>query len=123
MTPDAALRAVSRIRASEVLGRAGPRSEAMLLRSALEGALSDWLCGNAKGAQAANFSVQLQVLHVRFPDSELAGRVAWTWDALSRATHFNGYVLPPGRKQLDEWEACVREFVAAVCGSPGHARV
>lgn len=114
MTPESALLAVSRIRSTAVLGRAGPRSEAMLLRSALERALYDWLSANAKGAQAANFSVQLQVLQLRFPDRELSGRVAWTWEALSRATHFNGYVLPPGRKQLSEWEACVREFVAAV---------
>jgi hypothetical protein len=94
------------------LGRAARRSAAFLIRGGLESALGDWLDGKSKGARAANFSVQLQCLQRLHPDQQLAARVAWTWAALSQATHHNGYELAPQRRDLERWMETVSAFCA-----------
>ena len=92
------------------LGRGGHRSAALLTRGALEAALGRWLDGRAPGARSANFSVQLQCLHRLSEDRDMAARVAWTWAALSQATHHHGYELPPTRQDLERWLAVVHCF-------------
>ena len=92
------------------LGRAARRSAAFLIRHALESELGDFLDGKAPGARSANFSVQLQCLQRLHPDTELARRVSWTWEALSKATHHHGYEIPPSRKDLARWMGTVAEL-------------
>ena len=96
------------------LGRGARRSAAMLTRGALEAALKTWLDRHAPGAGSANFTVQLLVLHRLLPSAEQAGRVAWAWSALSRATHHNGYELAPRRRELVAWMEVASGFVAEV---------
>ncbi len=91
------------LEAPGALGASAPRSVALLSRIALEEALRSWLDRNAPGARAANFSVQLLCLQHYADDKAFARRVAWTWEALSRATHHHGYELPPLTVDLQRW--------------------
>jgi len=92
---------------------AAPRSAAAMARNALEHAMAVHLKGLAPGSQACDFTTQLIVLQHYMADKSLARRVAWTWSALSRATHHNGYELPPPRTDLERWLETVAEFAAA----------
>ena len=100
------------------LGRAARRSAAFLIRTSLESTLRVFLNRAAPGATAANFTVRLHCLLHLHEDHELAARVAWTWAALSRATHHHGYEIPPPRRDLDRWMATVAEFQASVGSAP-----
>lgn len=99
------------------LGRSSARSAAFLGRIALESALRRWLDTHAPGARAATFTVQLLCLQHFATDKELASRVAWTWEALSKATHHQGYELPPPRADLVRWFGVVERFAEAKSAS------
>lgn len=94
------------------LGRSWRRSAAFLGRIALEQSLDRWLDRHAPGARSANFSVQLLCLQHYCEDEGLASRVAWTWAALSKATHHQGYELPPSRVDLERWFGVIDAFAA-----------
>jgi hypothetical protein len=87
------------------------RAAAILGRQALEEALRSILDREAPGARAAPFTTQLVLLRALHDDRELAGRVAYTWAALSRATHHQGYELPPPVESLRGWLDVVDELV------------
>jgi hypothetical protein len=53
-----------------------------------------------------------QTQQVVRPDPELAGRVAWTWEAQSKATHPHGYGVPPDRRDLGRWMSTVAELAS-----------
>lgn len=113
MTPRALLAAATRLVEQprpETAGLWG-RAAAMLTRHALEGALDAALAERAPGAQHAPFAVRLLVLRRVHPDAELAERVAYAWNALSRATHQQGYELAPPAASLRAWMAVVTELV------------
>jgi hypothetical protein len=93
------------------LGLARPRSVAVLARHALEQAIADDLRQRAPGSQAANFTVQLICLQYMHPNRELTRRVAWTWSALSAATHHHGYELAPSTIDLERWLDTVAAFI------------
>ncbi len=89
------------------------RAAAILIRQALEGSLDEFLAEHAPGSQHATFKAQLIVLRILHPDAALAGRVGYTWAALSRATHHQGYELPPTATTLRSWLATVRTFTTS----------
>ena len=88
------------------------RASALLGRQALEAALHDILVARAPGAQTTPFTTQLLLLRVLHEDKELAARIAYTWSALSRATHFQGYELPPTADALRAWLTSVDALLA-----------
>ena len=115
MSPDAILAAARMLLDDpDVLGRASRRATAFLVRGALEASLGEWLDQHARGARSANFRVQLLVLQ-RLGDEE-ASHIAWTWAALSQATHHHGYELPPTRGDLRRWLETVEGFRQRVAG-------
>lgn len=87
------------------------RSAAILTRQALELRLRDALVTDAPRMAGAPFTTQLLVLRALHPDDPLATRIAYTWSALSQATHFQGYELPPTAEALRGWIESVEEFV------------
>jgi hypothetical protein len=87
------------------------RAATLLTRQALEGAMAETLVARAPGSQAASFSAQLLVLGEVLEDSELAARAAYTWSALSRASHQQGHELSAGDKELRRWMELVGELV------------
>jgi len=90
-----------------------PVAAALLLRQSLEGALHDLWRGVAPGVDQASETTQLLVLREQI-DPRLARRVAYTWAALSRASHHHAYELPPTRVELAGWSATVEELGEAV---------
>lgn len=92
------------------------RAAAILARQALEGAMARVLAARVPGAQATNFTVQLLCLRRYLDDEQLAARVAYTWAALSSATHHHGYRLAPVASELRGWIE-VAEALVAVAGS------
>ena len=47
-------------------------------------------------------------------DALLAGRIAYTWSALSRACHYHPYELPPSMSELADHFATVEELIDRV---------
>lgn len=100
------------------LGRAKPRAVAVLMRRTLETALAEFLAHAAPGCDRAPFTSRLLVMRHRHPDPGLAAEVAWTWSALSAATHHQGYELNPSSTVLAAWLATVRRFVTTGIQTP-----
>ncbi len=90
-----------------------PRAAAILARQALEHTLHTFLAAHAPGAQAAPFTTQLILLRALHPNPTLAARAAYTWSALSAATHHQGYELNPTAPTLRAWLQTVYELVRA----------
>lgn len=86
------------------------RSAALLARQSLEMRLAEVLRTHAPGAQAANFRAQLVCLKGLFPGRLLPQQVAYTWAALSRATHHFAYELAPTAEELKAWLETVEAF-------------
>ena len=109
MTPDQLIETADRLVGVPSLHTEGwwSRAAVLLLRQALEGALGE-LVVRAGGETGASFTAQLTVLPVLVDDDELARDVAWTWAALSGASHAHSYELPPSAVEIEEWAAVVR---------------
>lgn len=90
-----------------------PRCVAFLLRQALEEHLAIILGGLSPGARATPMRTQLIVFSVLWSHKEMARRVAYTWYALSEATHYQGYELPPPGADLHGWMQTIEGFVAS----------
>jgi len=88
------------------------RSAALVTRQALEEALYEKLHSQYGVGRSAKFSTQLILLREVSDNPELAAEVAWTWSALSSATHIQGYALPPTHGELQRWLGTVERFVA-----------
>lgn len=97
---------------SETAGLWG-RAAALLARQALEIAVADTLSKHAPELLAAPFRTQFLVLRALAEDDGLAAQAAYTWVALSQATHHQGYELPPSAESLRSWIQTVEQFVAA----------
>ena len=97
-----------------------PVAAALLIRQALEGVLVELWRAKRPGVEAANLAVQLLCLPLVLP-APLARRVAFTWSALSLASHHHAYELPPTTQELGAWfettELLVRE-VQRLTASP-----
>lgn len=94
---------------------AWPRAAALLCRHALEGTLAALWAGKAPSLRFASMRAQLASLPSYLPSTALARDVAFTWHALSRATHHHPYELDPTREELDSLVATTERLVATVC--------
>lgn len=79
-----------------------PRAVALLTRQALERAMEELFAVKSPPLMRASFRAQLLALRIWLP-TELAGRVAYAWAALTRATHHHAYELPPTAAELGAW--------------------
>lgn len=89
------------------------RAAAVLARQALESQLALVLRELAPGSPSAPFRAQLLCLTALHHDQALAQRVAYTWSALSGATHYHDYEIPPTASELQSWLETVAAFVDA----------
>lgn len=96
-----------------------PVAAALLLRQSLEGSLHDLWRAVAPGVELASETTQLLCLRMQIEPS-LARRVAFTWAALSRASHHHAYELPPTATELGTWFETVDELQRAVDGRVAH---
>jgi hypothetical protein len=89
-----------------------PRAAALLARQGLEASLDAlW---TEKGENLGACTTRAQLICLReFVDPELAGRLAHTWAALSRACHQHPYELAPSVGELAVWIGAVREFATS----------
>ena len=95
-----------------------PRATAILTRQALEATLHQFLAAHAPDCERASFTAKLLVLRVLHPDPNLAARIAYTWSALSQATHHQAYDLPPTEPTLRNWLTTVMELSAPAPEEP-----
>ena len=79
-----------------------PRAVALLTRQAVERAMEELFALKAPELLRASYRAQLLCLPVWLP-AEQAGRVAYTWGALTNATHHHAYELPPTASELAAW--------------------
>jgi len=86
------------------------RSAALLARQALEQAIRYRLIHDHKLCGEPSFRALLLASRL-FLGQDLARRAAWSWSALSRATHHHGYELAPTAGELDRWMQTVGEVV------------
>jgi hypothetical protein len=91
-----------------------PRAAALLARQAIEESLERWWAVRAPGVQHLPMRAQLGCLDVYLEPSSLARDVAFTWHALSRATHHHPYDLDPTREELDSLIGAAERLVDAV---------
>jgi hypothetical protein len=98
------------------------RASALLARQALEEALTELWISRAPGVQRLNMRAQLNCLHSYISDAVLVSDVAFTWHALSRATHHHPYELDPTAEELRTLVSMTARIVAALA-QPGHAGV
>ena len=80
-----------------------PRAAAHLCRQALEASLDELWRGRVPGMEEVSTRAQLICLATYLKDHELAGRIAYTWSALSAACHHRAYELSPSASELGGW--------------------
>ncbi len=85
-----------------------PRAAAHLCRQSLEAALQEFWKKRLPGLENMSMRAQLACLPTYLDDDALAGRVAYTWSALSRACHHHTYELAPTGVELEGWIDTVR---------------
>lgn len=85
-----------------------PRAAALLGRQAIEAAI----VGLEPGLAEATGRDRLLCLPEILGDPELAGRAAWAWTALSRATHHHAYELSPTADELEVLFEVVEDLLA-----------
>ncbi len=87
-----------------------PRAAAHLCRQSLEATLQEFWKARLPGLENMSMRAQLTCLSTYLDDDALAGRVAYTWSALSRACHHHTYELAPTGVELDGWMDTVRDL-------------
>jgi hypothetical protein len=89
-----------------------PRAAALLARQGLEATLDDlW---TEKGLNLRDCPTRAQLICLReFVDPDLAGGLAHTWAALTRACHQHPYELAPSVSELAVWIGAVRDFATS----------
>jgi hypothetical protein len=95
------------------------RAAVLLARQALEARLAELVSAKGGDPRDAPFTAQLLVLPELLGDAELAGRVAWAWTALSRASHHHGYELAPTSSEVARWLEVVELFISGCPTSMG----
>ena len=88
------------------------RCAALLARQAIEKAMRRLLARRFAVPERAPFRAQFVALRGAV-DPEIAVQAHWTWTALSRATHYHSYALPPTAEELERWLGNVRVLVDA----------
>jgi len=78
------------------------RSAALLARHALEACVREAIEARHGKLIRPKFSSQLVVLR-SVVSEDVAREVAWTWSALSSATHAHSYELPATAGELRRW--------------------
>lgn len=118
LTPDDLLTEAQRMldEASRATVAVWPHAAALLARQALEEALRSYWAEHAPGVERLNMRAQLICLRAYLPADGLARETAFTWHALSRATHHRPYELDPTREELSSLIAAARRLVATVSG-------
>ena len=91
------------------------RSAALLARQALERSVCGAIESRYGKIDRPSFSSQLIVLRSVVPD-HVAKEVAWTWSALSAATHAHGYELPATGGELRRWIDTVDRLATEIGG-------
>lgn len=112
MSPADTLAAARRLVDSASEGTAGlwARAAAILARQALETAIKIRLAKKIPGVEDVCFRVQLLCLFDS-ADEGVAGRAGYAWSTLSRATHHQGYELPPTAASLRQWISDVERLL------------
>ena len=85
------------------------RAAAFVVRQALEEAVYQALHSRFGVGRSTTFTAQMIALR-EVVEPELAATVAWTWSALSAATHAQGYALPPTVGELERWMGVILEL-------------
>ena len=93
-----------------------PRAAAHLCRQALEAGLATFWANRVPGLEQNSMRAQLACLSVYVDEEDLAGRVGYTWAALSAACHHHVYELAPGLTELSSWIATTRELLTVTAG-------
>jgi hypothetical protein len=116
LTPDDLLAEAQRMldEANTATVAVWPRAVALLARQALEEALRSYWANHAPGVERLTMRAQLTCLRAYLSSPDLARDVAFTWHALSRATHHHAYELDPTREELSSLVTATRHLVAAV---------
>ena len=91
-----------------------PRAAAHLCRQALEASLDELWTARLPEMTEISMRAQLACLPTYLNKDELAGRVAYTWSALSNACHHHVYELAPSVTELSAWLATMAELATAV---------
>ena len=91
-----------------------PLAAAHLCRQALEALLDRHWEARLPGMERVSMRAQLACLPTYLAPAELAGRVAYTWSALSAACHHRPYELPPTASELRGWTETVRVLASRV---------
>jgi hypothetical protein len=115
MTPTELLEWATRLTQADTELASGtwPRAVSILGRRALELSLDDlW---QAQKPRMKECSTRAQLICLpRFLETGLAREVGTTWDALSRASHYHAYELPPTVAELKRWVETVAALIGAV---------
>lgn len=90
-----------------------PRAAALLARQALEETLMQFWLRTAPGVEHLPMRAQLSCLRAYLAPPALAADLAFTWHALSRATHHHPYELDLTRDELSSLIAATRRLVNA----------
>lgn len=119
MTPDQLVTEARRLLNETPPGTvsAWPRAAALLCRQALEDTLDELWTAKAPSLRFVSMRAQLSCLPSYLSPPALARDVAFTWHALSRATHHHPYELDPTREELDSLVATTHTLVAGVRGA------
>jgi hypothetical protein len=88
-----------------------PRAAVLLQRQALEVALKTYWSAKASGVEECSTRAQFLCLGTYLRDEPIARRAHQTWAALSRASHFHPYELPPTQEELLTWHESVLELI------------
>jgi hypothetical protein len=75
------------------------RASALLTRQALECALDGYWARHLAGAERLSMRAQLACAET-YLGAEIAGDLAYSWHALSSATHHRPYEMDPTREEL-----------------------
>ena len=87
----------------DLTGEMRLRAAAILARQALEGAIASALASEGVAPERMSFRAQMETLrHLRNLDRGVTDAF-FAWAALSRATHYHGYELPPTKAALTGW--------------------
>jgi hypothetical protein len=93
---------------------AWPRAAALLCRQALEDTLDELWVARAPSLRFASMRAQLSCLPSYLSPAALAHDVAFSWHALSHATHHHPYELDPVREELDPLITTTRKLIVSV---------
>ena len=101
---------------------AWPRAAAVLARQALEAAITDFWHAREPSIVGASMRAQIGCLHA-WVSNDVAAETAWTWHALSHATHHHAYELDPTREELASLVASATQATAELAAAAGRAPV